>query len=317
MREVLQKVMSIGHLQRGHSVKTALTRYGVSDLNLEHIDSFLLACCFNYSQEWHDYFVYGTMIPVLDEVGLITTSPKTASTTTSPKTSLLISNPAVGIESSIDISQKGGIERQSTVSEHRFQEHRIHKVATVLKLLQVLYPREDDSPRFRSVEQRDMLVLALQSLEVVQDYLFVVRTGGGKTACLGICTLMERQQKTKRVTVAIVPLISLCEDLARRLQQSGIKVNICTTSATMTYTTVTSYEVLILLPEVVGSSLGFQLLQRLHAENLLGAIFFDEFHLWFSWNSFRPVMMNVLEKCSVFEKSPRLMVTGTLPPTMQ
>ena len=90
MKDLLQKVMSIGHLQRGHSLKTALTRYGISDLNLQHVDSFLMACCFNYSQEWFDYFVHGINIPVLDDVAV----PTIESRNVAVQPSLPVQNPS-------------------------------------------------------------------------------------------------------------------------------------------------------------------------------------------------------------------------------
>jgi superfamily II DNA helicase RecQ len=266
-----------------------------------------MACCFNYSQEWFEYFVHGINIPVLDDVAVPTIESRNVAVQPSLPVQIRTRPPDVDVH---DV-------KATTIpplKEFRDHEADIGRITTVLAALQVLYPCEETS-RFRSVEQRDMLVSSLRALDVVEDHLFIIRTGGGKTACLGACALMERQMKTRRVTVAIVPLISLCEDLARQFKKTGLVVTVC--SSAISYSAATSNEVLILLPEVADSSLMFQLLQRLDAEGRLGAIWFDEFHLYFTWFNFRPVMMNFLQKCAIFEKSPRLMVTGTFPPAMQ
>ena len=308
MKDLLMKVTSPAHIQRGHSVQTMLTRYDINDLNLKKVDQFLLACCFNFTQDWREYLLHGTCMD------LSTTASMSKTTGTTTKASTTPTSPSLHHVPLLITADKPRVVMESVESLERVADD---DVRLLISMLHELYPpTELTATQFRSLDQRNMLIKVLGSIKNVEDHLFILPTGGGKSAAFGVSALYERSVDSERVTLVICPVIALCFDMERQLQEMGVKASFVRSSTTQ-YKEITRLEVLILLPEVAASNLMFMMLKRCHDERRLGAIFFDEFHVYYSWISIRPVMLQLVKKTRVFVESPRLMMSGTFPPLMQ
>lgn len=271
-----------------------LLSYDINALTLKSVDQFLLACCYQFSGDWFDFLVSGRMI----EADSTTMIPPQGSPHRSVTTPMVV-NPNWMVQHRLTAQAPPVVSASSTTIS---TDSRI--LSEILAMVQRLYPA---ARGFKSIDQRDMLVSTWGALEVVRDFLFIRKTSAGKSAVFGLCALIERKSEHRqRVTVVICPLIVLCYDMKRQLQGMGIRVTVIR-SASTTYSAVYGNEVVIMVPEVAAAPSMFAILRRLDNEHLLGAICCDEFHTYYTWSSIRPVMLEILQRCRVFVRSPRLM----------
>ena len=264
MKDMLEKLLCIGHIQRGHSMSTMLVNYDNNDLHLRKVDHFLVACCFNFSMDWMDYLITGKPIeafskPESQKLNVLSKKP--------PDHILYVDRET---KQSTNIPPRKGT-HNAVVSKIETVEN---VVLGILFKLDKMYSSGNNFPKFRSVAQRDMILVAVRSLENVEDHVFILRTGGGKTAGIAVCCMTERERGSMRVTIVFCPLRSLCEDLKRRFQEMGLRAEYCS-NANVKYDIISGLEILIIAPEVANSSTMYQHLQRLHAENRLGSLWYE------------------------------------------
>lgn len=170
-------------------------------------------------------------------------------------------------------------------------------------LLDALNKKSTLSPFcFRNQSQAIATQLVAQR---VQDVLLVLPTGSGKTLCYIAPCFLEKGL----ITVILVPLIALMENLKSRIRRFGLKIQVFSTDISVA----TSTDVLLVAIEHVDHQDFHQLLSTLFLEKRLARIVVEECHIAVSW-SWRPSTssMGFVRRHPV----PLVLLSATVPPIM-
>ena len=134
---------------------------------------------------------------------------------------------------------------------------------------------------------------AIDSICQSQNTVLVMPTGGRKSICYAVPALMEQ-----KIVVVIFPLLALLLDQIERMKSRGL--NVCSLMKDMDdmerqsvihklHFNPPEYNCLFLTPETVLSSLVFDLISKLSADNLINFFVIDEAHCVDTWGfRFRP-----------------------------
>lgn len=164
--------------------------------------------------------------------------------------------------------------------------------------------RNDTGAKFRSANQ--MRAVA-EALDRKQDIIVVMPTGSGKSDIFLLPSFIEGPDK---VTIVVVPLQALIEDLRRRC----ISMNICV--GTWTERDVEGIQVLILAVEHLNLPQYGALLGELCNTGRLSRIVVDEAHLTALWSSFREPLRRLHRTlCPTSVPVQRILLSATIPPS--
>ena len=153
-----------------------------------------------------------------------------------------------------------------------------------LDILRAIFKFEN----FRGLQKQ-----AIDSILQRKNTLLVMPTGGGKTICYAVPTLLQ-----EKVTVVVFPLLSLLIDQCQRFRSKGIPV--CYVMSEMDVqeretalhklsSSPLEYKFLFVTPETLLSNETLSPLQDLAEKQLINFIVIDEAHCIDSWGfNFRP-----------------------------
>ncbi|KAG8898158.1 hypothetical protein FRB99_007633, partial [Tulasnella sp. 403] len=159
---------------------------------------------------------------------------------------------------------------------------------------------------FKSREQAEATEVCRQR----KDHLLaIIPTGGGKTSIFLAPVLQERV--SGMVTVVVVPLVSLLEDLKLRCIQAGIHVEVWSSQPS----TSKNPAVMLTTYDTALSPTFDKYLRLLAANNSLTRVVVDEAHYPLTNLDFRPVLQGIAQVATY--SVPIVMLTGTLPPSAQ
>jgi len=169
----------------------------------------------------------------------------------------------------------------------------LHDSSQVRKRWRALYeanPSEQlrrlygDSARLRSLQAESLARI----LRGESPLLMVMPTDVGKSLLFALPTSFEASE----VTVVIVPLISLRQNLARRCQEHGI----CCREWSVPLSSLNDLKILLVTPEALVRPEFRDVLNRLRTTNRLDRIVFDECHLLLNRDpSFRTAFLQLWE----------------------
>ena len=227
-------------LQAGHTEATARNRYASGDFNVGELSMAMLEGFYEIKARWHS--LIGTQSMESQQGSHVT--PGFCDGSERGNNYVLVEKPELLARSSKQISRSPDPDR-STVSKSkkpktfdtREQNHsegssQISLYDTILlsakALLQV---PKCEVLTFKSEAQRAALVeCALQTVLGGCNNAMIVMlpTGGGKTLCWAAPALLEQQKskasgKMPPITVLIVPLISLLQDMVRKCREYGLR----------------------------------------------------------------------------------------------
>ncbi|KAL8686415.1 MAG: hypothetical protein Q9218_007122 [Villophora microphyllina] len=138
--------------------------------------------------------------------------------------------------------------------------------------------------------------------------LVVMPTGAGKS----LLFVLPASYEASEITVVIVPLISLRQDLARRCQTHGINCR----EYPISPSDLDDLKILLVTPEVFVRPEFRDLLNRLRTANRLDRIVLDECHLLLDRDpSFRTAFLQLWELALV--ETQLLFLTATMPPSRE
>ena len=182
----------------------------------------------------------------------------------------------------------------------------VSEAATMQEQLKRFFGAEDAA--FKSSYQ---LLAVLMVKKRADDVLVVMPTGSGKSLTYMLPAWMEQNLVggggIKLVTVVIVPLISLMEDLRRRCVYHSLEVGLWKDRQRK--------PTILLVPvEVVGTDVFRHYCNSLAATGCLARIVVEEAHTRLTWEGFRPKMRN-LSQIRPEIPTPIILVTGTAPPS--
>ena len=143
-----------------------------------------------------------------------------------------------------------------------------------------------------------------------QDALVLMPTGGGKSLCYQIPSILR-----KGTGVVVSPLIALMQDQVKGLQQLGLRAEFLNSSLDSEEAKVIEsnflngeLDLLYVAPERLLQDRTFQLMQQ--AKIALFAI--DEAHCVSQWgHDFRPDYLKLSQLCATFPDIPRIALTAT------
>lgn len=157
---------------------------------------------------------------------------------------------------------------------------------------------QGDSFQFHSAEQAIGLVKVLDRQE---DTLIILPTGGGKSLCFMFPAFIEAT-----LTVAIIPLVALTDDMLQRALHHNIRAEIFRSGVNIDDRTT-------LLLVAVESAVSESFRTFLSRSNRLARIVVDECHLTVTWSSFRSHFWQLYQIRP--QGIPFILLTATLPPS--
>ena len=192
----------------------------------------------------------------------------------------------------------------------------INDTATTATTLKIVKPK--------SLDQNIAFMHALQSMEVVNDSIFVLPTGTGKSFIPLIVSMYRKLQYHQsnqhiicKTDILIIPLIALGHDLEEKYRKFKFKATFLRnneSSSTIDASFCESFDILIMTPEIFLKYCNvFQLMSNART---LGMVFFDEAHCIVTYNTIRRLYAHAATKCLDFEHSSRFLMTATFPPSM-
>lgn len=194
---------------------------------------------------------------------------------------------------------------RSTVSTSQLMPGDADESFSILRHLRRFY--QDQTAMFKSIHQARALELILKR---DQDLLVVLPTGGGKSLLFMLPAFIE----TKLMTVVVVPLVALTEDLLNRCVQSGISCEVW--NGRFITEMGANYPSLLFVSCEIASTVTFLgALRNLVGRNRLSRIVVDECHLALIWSSFRPCMEGLIGLRTL--RVPLVLLTASIPPSME
>ena len=150
-----------------------------------------------------------------------------------------------------------------------------------------------------------------------QDILVFVMTGGGKSLCYQLPSLL-----TDKVTIVISPLKSLMEDQVNELKKLNIKSCIFSGDQLQyekfeilqdLLSFSNTYKIIFTNPETLEKNLKFlEVLENLYKIDKISMIVFDEAHCISIWgNDFRPSYLKMSKIRDIFKKIPFMALTAS------
>ena len=166
----------------------------------------------------------------------------------------------------------------------------------------------NNNASFKSPQQMLATVMVRDRAE---DVLVVMPTGSEKTITYFLPAWMEQTSVTdgavKLVTVVIVPLVSLMEDLKRRCVSHSLEVGFWRERSL-------NPTILLVPVEIVGTTSFRQHCNSLAATGSLSRIVIEEAHTRLTWEEFRPKMRSINQARPEIPV-PIILLTGTAPPS--
>ena len=196
------------------------------------------------------------------------------------------------------------IRRQQPPSRnHQHQPPSFQDLKAALKLF-----KNDPNAQFKSEDQEQATMqVALGS----RDCLIVMPTGSGKTLTYALPTWIESKDgPVRKVTVVVVPLISLTADLLRRFESSGIRAEEWKEDEE------SDASIILVSVEKAVTHSFMEFLNRLANLGRLSRIVIEEAHLALTAANYRP-QFKKLGAIRPSAPTPFTMVTASLPPTME
>lgn len=197
----------------------------------------------------------------------------------------------LGKRARADTTEAGPMERWKVMRKVNLDE----------KLIEIM----GSTSRFRGVQEE-----ALKSiLDAHARVLVVMRTGGGKSLLFMLPAWLARDKGG--ISIVVVPLIALRQDMRRRCGELGIGCDVYQTG-------VISYKgpLILITPESVMTDGFWRLVGTLRANGRLDRIVLDECHVMLNkQRDFRPKLQKLGEVSKAGVQV--VMLTATLPPTKE
>lgn len=326
-----EEFQNVGHLQAGHSVRTADDNYGRSDrdfvglgatelgryrswaLRLQHemglrTLSGIAAPSLNADElRYSDIDAKTQTLPILTESSMENLSDQVAS-------KLLESLTATGKRTRdtlrVEMGTRGSAEnpQKRCRTEIGYFDMVLrpaprHVDADVRKYLPALRKalRNEDAS-FKSQLQADVVAAVHEGKD---DLLVVMPTGAGKSLCFMLPVIMEKQNKC---TVVIVPLVALRDEILLKCRHLGIE------TATWEDRKRPGVQMYIFSAEYAQMNDFHCLLRNLMASRRLARIVVDEVHFISLWKDFRPVLSELqFILRTVKLPVPRVLLSATVP----
>ena len=159
----------------------------------------------------------------------------------------------------------------------------------------------DPSAEFMSPEQSRAITLAIHQQV---NFLCVLPTGGGKSMIFMLASAID---PSHRVTVVIVPYISLLNDLLRRSQEAGLSASRWEPGVPC------DAKLVVVVTETAASRLFRSFLKNLTMQGKLARIVVDEVHLVLDQWKFRSAFQELRNVLS--QSTQVILLTATLPPS--
>ena len=281
--------------------------------NLEGVNQVFLMSCFNYTRAWFRLLTTGNRIAPRDFIPTLSTSvtsgaaPATAAPVTVFTSEKCSNAPPFSPEAAVNRTVKemtGPIPPFSTSNNSKVD------IRNALALLGKVY---GNGARFRSPEQMELAVTSLQSIsKEVQDHLFIMPTSSGKTAGMLLSAMFEKVRGTGRVTTVVSPLRALNNNLETKLKSVGLSCLVYGNQTGIAY----GLDVILVTPERATSTNFISLVEKLDSQCKLGSLWFDEIHAFATAKSFRPEIFEFLQLSAKFRRSPRFLLSATMPPAL-
>lgn len=162
--------------------------------------------------------------------------------------------------------------------------------------------------QFTSPQQKSAILHALQP---GPDLLVVMPTGGGKSLLFMLPAFM----KPDKVSIVVVPLVSLQQDLIQRCAAKGITAARFSDAAD---STALGVRIVFVSAEHLVLPSYARFLRNAAASQSLHAIFIDEAHLILVWKHFRTALRHVRNFIRPHNvPAPIIAMTATCPPTLE
>lgn len=296
--------------QAGHSESTARKRYAGGDFGVDELSIAKLEGFYNISRRWHE--IIGIVEPTRgyqSEHSL--TRPLIAinrrgTVLTSGDTEVLRRDAELQISTKSRFPNNNSLKRrvftaqkassQSKRARQDGSEQTIHARGDHSMTTSILRCASDilglppsDTVNFKSEAQRAATFeCSLQT--IVTGYnstmIVILPTGGGKTLCWATATLREQrsyglEKKKVPITLLILPLISLQQDMLRKCQSSGLRCGLWEERFRNDIT------VVICSIDVVLTNDYERFVMALSAQGRLARFILDEAHLTLLWEDLR------------------------------
>ena len=283
-----QRAQAVVHSgQAGHTLQTNITTYGNPLSLTQGLTDTLLAAFENVSREWHGLCgLHGVCSVINNNQETVNNSQKTAS---NRKRSL-----------TANIDENGQLKKPAIFSELRVRRKLWNWPALKRVFHQLLGPLAQP----RSSQKEALSLIASSRPEA----LIILPTASGKTLLYILPTLLPLAQ----VTVVIVPLIALKQDLIQRCIRWKLAF-VCYEASQDWQDRLHAVPSLILVDIDIAVSAGFRgFLQTLHRDGRLDRLIIDEAHLILTSAHYREKLglLGVLRQVPC----PIVCMTATLPP---
>lgn len=273
------------HSQAGHSAATVALHYAQSQQDLPTMSRHEDLNNRRTSILWHEFLRLDT--PSINASTETSTNQTPINSDTYPRISTsesLRSSPLTSISS-----------QQSLPRKYEYIEfEKIHNA-----FLQFM--KKDDA-KFRNLSQCEFLH---EVVNCTRDLLIVMPTGSGKSLSFFLPVLLEQF-----VTVLVVPLVSLTQDILQRCHRADIRC--------VKWTKATPYEIKSTLILVSVEQCGYaefkQWIKMCHSHGNLRRVIIDEAHLCITDDDYRPAFNNIYEIREV--DFPIIALTATMPSDM-
>lgn len=174
------------------------------------------------------------------------------------------------------------------------------------KALQSMMGKADVA--FRSRVQHEGVAAVLDGRD---DMVIVMPTGAGKSVIFQLPPFIGPETRAK-VTVVIVPLISLLEDHTRSCKSRGLRVGTWATRENL------NVDLFLIGVEKVATEGYGVLIGRLCNEGKMGSLFFDEAHLTWMFMTFRPALRYLAYSAVPGNQTiQRVILSATIPPSRE
>ena len=305
----LRDTLNTGHRQAGHTIETAEHHYDKNTTNVAGIDRIDMIAFFNWTVTWLNFLSSGVR-PTLDPAPINCTIG-----TSVPSTAVVAHHGAV--TSSFNQPNITMTPRTTSPSIDVFtNDEQMTAVTLLKKVLPVSSSSSSTStvyPTFRSESQKHMVLACIRATSTLQDLFFVMPTGFGKLLAVLTSAMYQRefQPSSQRLTVVIVPIIALIQDIKRRVEACGMSAHVYDGSRLLVDLLGTN--VVIVTHERANSASFRTGLETLNSRNQLGTIICEEAHTFAAYSTFRFSMIP-LARFILSLKTSVVMLTATAPP---
>ena len=337
-RVMMKKLISIPCLQSSHSVETALLSYDLSRINFRHVDPLTLAGAFHFSSDWADFILQGEWIDPLRSAGIGAAGNSTGNSY---------------VESMIT-NLSGLVDRlQRSVADHRSHSKVLSSYTGLVQgrphnpvvpvyvdngeyqyannLLQLVFP-DQKFTKWKSDSQQRMILTCLRAIRIVEDWLFVLPTSGGKSLSIMIMILDEQKRaremkRVPRVTIVVSPIRALVNDLKVKVDSTVCApdggIGSCCLAlvggglSELPALNNDDLHVIITTPEAFNTASFKLYIDNLDRIQRLGAVIFDESHCLVSDSFFRPQMKEACLYARRLSQVPLIFLSATFPPALE